>query len=464
MRRATWWGVGAVLLGAAAAQAGVKPNNLFSDGMVLQQGTKVPVWGTARDGEIITVEFADQEATTTAKNGQWKVVLGPLKASATPDTMVIRGDYTVRIRDVLVGEVWIASGQSNMQWPISRSAEPESTIAGAKDEQLRLITVPRRGADAPESDPQAAWVHCTPDTTPEFSAVAYHFGRALRAALKVPVGIISTNFGGTPAEAWTARSYLEGHPELKELLKITDRKQSNPSVLYNAMIAPLVPFAIRGAIWYQGESNAGNFERSKEYRTLFPTMIKSWRDAWGQGDFPFLFVQLAPFMDKTDVPTDTAWAHLREAQLLTLKASPRTAMAVITDLGDEKDIHPKQKKPVGERLALAARKLAYGEDLVYSGPLLRSMKVEGNNAILSFDHVGGGLVAKDGPLTGFTIAGADGKFVNAKAEIQGDTVVVSSDETPEPKAVRFGWANYPIVNLYNKEGLPASPFRTDAPE
>jgi sialate O-acetylesterase len=288
--------------------------------------------------------------------------------------------------------------------------------------------------------------------------VAYSFAQDLRKELNVPVGIISTNYGGTPAESWTSRGKLESNEELKPLLEITGKGVHTPTVLYNAMIAPLVPYAIRGAIWYQGESNAGN---PKLYQTLFPAMIADWRSAFGQGDFPFLFVQLAPFMAKTEEPVQSGWAELREAQLLTLSAEPNTGMAVITDLGDEKDIHPKQKQLVGARLALAARKLAYGQDITHSGPLFKEMKVEGDRAILSFEHVGGGLVAKDGPLTGFAIAGSDGTFHKAQAEIQGDTVVVSSPEVKEPKAVRYGWANFPVVNLTNTEGLPASPFRTD---
>jgi sialate O-acetylesterase len=224
------------------------------------------------------------------------------------------------------------------------------------------------------------------------------------------------------------------------------------------MIAPLVPYAIRGAIWYQGESNAG---RAYEYRTLFPAMIRNWRDAWGQGDFPFLFVQLAPFMKIVTEPGESAWAELREAQLLTTRTVPNTAQAVITDVGDEDDIHPKQKEPVGKRLALAALALAYGRDVVYSGPDYQRMKVEGDRAVLSFKHVGEGLEARGGPLKGFAIAGTDRKWVNGEAEIQGDRVVVWSPQVKGPVAVRYGWANYPLGNLWNKDGLPASPFRTD---
>lgn len=224
------------------------------------------------------------------------------------------------------------------------------------------------------------------------------------------------------------------------------------------MIHPLAPFAIRGAIWYQGESNAG---RAEQYRKLFPAMIKNWRDHWGQGDFPFLFVQLAPWRMIVDAPGESDWAELREAQLMTLKASPNTGMAVITDLGDEKNIHPVPKAPVGERLALAARSVAYGEKLVFSGPVYTKLEVKGNEAVLSFDHVGGGLETRGEKLLGFTIAGEDKVFYNAEARIDGDKLIVKHDQVKTPTMVRYGWANFPIVNLYNKEGLPATPFRTD---
>jgi sialate O-acetylesterase len=455
-------GIGVILaaLAGTSARAGVKPNNLFTDGAVLQRGVKVPVWGTARNGEAITVSFQGQELSTTAREGKWRVDLAPLEAGG-PWPMTIRGDYTIEIKNVWVGEVWICSGQSNMEWPVRNSADAEATIEGANDPRLRLFTVPRQATDEPRRDVEANWVPTRPETVRGFSAVAYSFGRELRKELKVPVGLINTSFGGTPAEAWTSRPALEADSDFKDILEHPGRNQNRPAGLYNAMIAPLVPYAFQGAIWYQGESNAN---RAAQYRKLFPAMIKDWRTAWGQGDFPFLFVQLAPFMKIQEEPKDSAWAELREAQSLTLTASPRTGMAVITDLGDERDIHPKQKAPVGARLALAARALAYGQDLVYSGPVFDELKVEGDKAALSFKHLGGGLVAKDGDLKGFAIAGKDGKFHNARAEIQGDKVVVSSPEVSEPAAVRFGWADYPVVNLYNKEGLPASPFRTDRPE
>lgn len=488
---------------AGAAQGEVKPHALFSDGAVLQRGMRLPVWGTARDGERVTVELNGQKASTIAKEGRWMVWLKPIPAGGGPSTLTIRGDNTVEIKNVLIGEVWICSGQSNMQWPVAASENPDQTAAAARDPHLRLFTVPRVNSETPQRDIDAKWEECSPETVRQFSAVAYFFGRDLRKALNVPVGLISTNYGGTPAEAWTSRSTLESDPELRTILENHARQVDgypkameqhlavlrawreaaekarqegkepprapaaplnpmspwlHPTGLYNAMIAPLIPYAIRGAIWYQGESNAG---RAYQYRTLFPAMIRDWRRNWGQGDFPFLFVQLAPFMRIATEPEESAWAELREAQLLTALRVPKTAMAVITDAGDPNDIHPKRKEPVGARLALAARRIAYGEPIVHSGPIFDRMKVEGNRAVLTFKHAGGGLMARGGALTGFTIAGPDRKFVNAQAEIQGDKVVVWSPQVERPVAVRYGWANCPVVNLYNGAGLPASPFRTD---
>jgi sialate O-acetylesterase len=348
-----------------------------------------------------------------------------------------------------------------MQWAVSQSADPQQTIASADHPQIRLFTVPRQAAPEPQSDVLGNWNVCSPQTIPTFSAVAYHFGQALQKELDVPIGLINTSFGGTPAEAWTSRQGLAEHQSLQHYVaRPADPKNKNGATgLYNAMIHPLVPFAIRGAIWYQGESNAG---RAFEYRTLFPAMITDWRRVWGQGDFPFLFVQLAPFKPIVDQPVESDWAELREAQLYTAQSVPKTAMAVITDVGDEKDIHPKQKQPVGERLALAARALAYGEQkLVFSGPEFKEAKVDAGKMVLSFKHVGDGLAAKGDSLTGFTIAGSDRKFVNAYAEIRNDQVVVWHPEVSQPVAVRYGWANYPTGNLWNTGGLPATPFRTD---
>jgi sialate O-acetylesterase len=434
--------------------------------MVLQQGVKCPVWGTAAPGEEVTVtlQLGDQTAEARGKaddnTGKWQVELPPQKAGG-PYTLTLKGNNTVTLRDVLIGEVWICSGQSNMEWPVSGSDNPADVIQNSFDSRIRLYTVPKRVSEQPVAEAGARWLACCPGPVDSFSAVAYFFGRDLQAALHVPIGLIHTSWGGTVAEAWTSPAALEGNADLKHLLPRGGIQPGNPNqgtALYNGMIAPLVPFAFKGAIWYQGESNAG---RAWEYRTLFPTMIKSWRTAWNQGDFPFLFVQLAPFMRTSTVPGDTPWAELRDAQLYTYLTLTGTGMAVITDAGETSDIHPKQKAIVGSRLAVAARGIAYGEKVEPSGPIYESMSVDGNKVVLSFKHVGKGLEAKGGIPLGFTVAGDDHKFTNALAEIKGDKVVVWSPNVEKPVAVRFGWANYPYVDLWNKDGLPASPFRTD---
>jgi sialate O-acetylesterase len=470
--------------------------------MVLQRGMPVPVWGTAANGEKVTVRFQGQTAAAVAEDGKWSVRLAAIEAGG-PAELVISGDNTVTVKNVLVGEVWVCSGQSNMAMTVSRSENAEEAIARSANPEIRLFTVPRGGADEPQTEVDGSWSECGPETVGGFSAAGYFFGKHLQEELGVPVGLINSSVGGTPAEAWTGRPVLASKPELKSILDAhaetvkrypealeryeealgkwkeeaaAARKEGKtlgrrapqppmgpdnpkrPAALYYAMISPLQPFAIRGAIWYQGEANSG---RAYQYRSLLPAMIGCWRDDWGQGDFPFLVVQLAPYMKIQEEPGESAWAELREAQLLTMLTVPNTATAVITDVGEENDIHPKKKKPVGDRLALAARALAYGEKIEYSGPIFKAMKVEGGKVILSFDHLGGGLVAKGDKLTGFTIAGEDRKFVNADAAIEGDTVVVSSPEVSRPAAVRFGWANFPLGNLWNRAGLPASPFRTD---
>ncbi len=337
--------------------------------------------------------------------------------------------------------------------PSKRRAK-EALEAAKESDPIRLFTVPRRGNGAPDSDVGGSWQLASPQNVNTFTAVGYYFGRDLEKARHVPIGLISSNIGGTTAERWMSKEAIEAEPELKEM-----KPTQGATDLWNAMIAPLTKFPIKGAIWYQGESNA---DRSWQYRTLFPAMIKCWRDNWGQGNFPFLVVQLAPFMQIQKEPTESGWAELRDAQLFTSNSVPSVGLAVITDLGDEKDIHPQRKREVGERLALAARALGYDEKIVYSGPIYDNMTVSGNKVIVHFKHVGTGLVAKDGELADFTVAGEDKKFYPATAKIEGDTVVVSSDKVAEPKAVRYGWANYPLGNLWNKEGLPASPFRTDS--
>ncbi len=506
-------------LAALSARADVKLHTLFTDHMVLQRGIAVPVWGWADDGEQVTVEFRGKKVSTTAKDGKWMVKLGKQKAGG-PDELKVSGKNAITVTDVLVGEVWIASGQSNMEWSLKASAEPQGDIQHATNSLIRLYTVPKLKADAPVNNVASAWKQSSPEAATSFSAVAYYFGVKLQKDLGVPVGLIHTSWGGSPAEVWMRDEVLSSNPAYKRdivdaylpqvaKLKLavaqwekeqaeakaagtafTKRKPSGgwkPSELYNGMIAPLLPYAIKGAIWYQGESNAG---RAHQYRSLIVDMIQNWRLDWGQGDFTFLQVQLAPFMAIKDEPAESTWAELREAQVYATKVLPKVGAVSITDVGDPKDIHPIWKRPVGERLALAARGIAYGEKLTWSGPHYRGMKVKGDKIAVSFDHVGRGLGGRSlagkvpgltdpgaltynldknwmsAPLAGFTIAGEDRKFVWAKAVIEGEKIVVSSPQVPKPVAVRFGWSDCPVVNLVCSPGLlqsalPATPFRTD---
>jgi len=493
-----------LLSGASATLADIKLPAVIGDNMVLQQGGKVSIWGWAEPGEEVTVGVSWHSmkwAVTADEDGKWSFQMNAPKAGG-PYEMTLTAKNSITIKNILVGEVWVGSGQSNMQWTVSNSANAEQEIAEANYPKIRLFYVTRKVAETPQSDCEGSWVECSPETVPGFSAVAYYFGRHLHKELDVPVGLIHTSWGGTPAEAWTRREVLEANPDAMPILKryadavakypqameeyeqkLAEWKEAvakaksegknaprrprepfgpgnphSPAGLYNAMISPLIPYGIQGAIWYQGESNAG---RAYQYRTLFPDMIENWRKDWGCGEFPFLFVQLANFMKTKPEPDESAWAELREAQLMTLKL-PNTGMAVIIDIGEADDIHPKNKQDVGKRLALWALAETYGKKLVYSGPIYKSMKVDGSSIVLSFDHVGGGLTAKDDEqLKGFAIAGADKKFVWADAQIDGDTVVVSSEKVSEPAAVRYAWADNPVCNLYNAEDLPASPFRTD---
>lgn len=487
---------------AAGAASALTLNGLFTEGAVLQQSAPVPVWGTAEPGEEIVVQFAGQTLRTRAgHDGRWSVRLAPLSASAEPRTLTVSGrspESKIQVDGVRVGEVWLCSGQSNMQSTLGNSEGGTNAAMAADDPLLRLYRVPLTKADVPQTAVTSQWMACTFSNAIGFSAVAFYFGRELRAARGVPVGLILSAWGGTPAEAWTPRPVLEGRSELRTILEEHEKavaaysperaeedyqkrlanwsnavakakaeqrappmrprkpeppaeKPQRPSCLYNAMIHPLVPYAIRGAIWYQGEANSG---RAKQYEILFPAMICSWRQAWGLGDFPFLFVQIAPHQHM--VP------DIREAQLAAWKTTPNTAMVVITDVGDETDIHPRKKEPVGRRLALAARAVAYGEKIVYAGPVFRAMTVHGNRAVLEFDHAGSGLAAAEGGLTNFVVASLGStNFVPAQAVIEGDRVVVTSPEDMPPRAVRYGWSNWFVGSLFNKEGLPATPFRSD---
>jgi sialate O-acetylesterase len=448
--------------------------NIFSDNMVLQQGASVPVWGWGPEGQVVTVTFRNQTKRVRVKNGQWMVELHNLEPGG-PDTLTISAGKMLEFKNVLVGDVWLASGQSNMEFKLKRSFQADKDIANANNSNIRWIDVPNTRLNSPTNNINTnSWTVCAPDTAGNVSAVAYYFARNLQHDRKVPIGIIESDWGGTPAEAWTPWNTIYANPVLKahyidEYERGGDKTPNNngtarrrwrPGELYNGMIAPLVPFAIKGAIWYQGEANAHG-EKAREYRLLLATMIMKWRQEFGS-DFPFLIVQLAPFMNIQHQPKDSDWAMLRESQSFLTTALPKVGLAVITDVGEEHDIHPTKKEPVGERLALAARAIAYHEGNEYSGPVLKNARIKKNKIVLTFDHADGGLVARDGALKGFAICGPDHKFVWAEADIVGkNEIVVSSPSIDKPLAVRFGWADYPVVNLWNKEGLPAVPFRTD---
>ena len=477
-------------LSLGAARAEVRLPAMFSDNMVLQREQAVPVWGWADDGEVVTARFRGQSVVATTANRHWRVALKRLKPGG-PDTLSVSSKAgTLQFTNVLVGDVWVCSGQSNMEFPLKNSFEPEADLAAATNAQIRLFNVGKNRLESPTTGIKSTWQTLSPGSVGGFSAVGYYFGRDLQRAQRVPIGLIGTYWGGTPAESWMNREALEINPRYqKEILeagaassiawrkaldafereKAEALKAGKPFTkpaprqpwggyeLYNGMIAPLLPYAIKGAIWYQGESNAG---RADQYRTLFPDLIRCWRHEWG-ADFPFLLVQLAPYTAIKPEPGDSDWAELREAQLLATKVLPKVGMAVITDVGEAQDIHPRHKEPVGARLAVAARAIAYGERLEFSGPVYRSQQTDGSRIILGFDHVGKGLEARDGELKGFAICGEDRKWVWAKADIQGNTVVVSSPDVAKPVAVRYGWASCPVVNFWNLDGLPATPFRTD---
>jgi sialate O-acetylesterase len=652
MKRQFVVGIFILIFGVTAA-AEVHVPAIIGDNMVLQQGQKVRIWGTAAPGETITVSFSnEQRSTLTEPNGHWHVLLGPLKAGG-PFTLTIKGTNTITFNNILVGEVWVCSGQSNMEWPLINAKAGAETVAQANFPEIRLFTVQKNTSTTPLDDVRGKWVVTTPDSVGQFSAVGYFFGRELYQRLKVPIGLIHTSWGGTPAEAWTSIEALAAVPELQpivgrynESLKVQPARQedykralanwaaknlyqdpgnkgealgyasltmntddwqemrlpqffetagmkidgavwfrreidipnptgadlelnltaiddyddtyfngtrvggigeetpnsymiprryripgnlvksgrnviavrvfdsageggfggdgkmtlgpygqkdamslagpwkykvelalepknpdwgsrpeaagpsnqNSPTVLYNAMIAPLTPFAIRGAIWYQGEANAG---RAYQYRTLFPAMIRNWRHAWAEPNFPFYFVQLANWQPIKQDPGESEWAELREAQTMTLR-EPQTGMAVIIDIGDTNDIHPRNKTDVGHRLAAWALANTYREKVVPSGPLYSSFTIEGDKIRVKFKYVAGGLKTPNGgELKGFAIAGEDRKFVWANATIEGNDVVVSSKDVPKPVAVRYAWADNPICNLYNSVNFPASPFRTD---
>lgn len=438
------------------SSAALRLHALYSDHMVLQRDASVPIWGWAAPGKRITVhpDWHDPVMVNADASGRWSAIISTPDAGG-PRTLTISSiDTSVTIRDILFGEVWLASGQSNMEMPLSgwlpdnpidRSAEE---IATADQPGIRMFMVERAYSDTPRTDVTGRWIVAAPDSVAVFAATAYFFAKALHAGLGVPVGVIHSSWGGTPAEAWVPKADLRGFD-----FATADVPHTAPSVLYNGMIAPLIPHAMKGVIWYQGESNVG---RGTQYETLFPTLIRSWRERWELGDFPFYYVQIAPYRYGESEPSPAA--ELREAQRLAL-AQPNTGMVVTSDIGDPDNIHPSNKHDVGGRLARWALARTYGQDLVPSGPLVTHAEPAGSTIIIHFDHVGGGLVARSGPLTHFELAGADGVFHPADAVIEGRTVVVRSSRVPRPAGVRFGWREAAQPNLFNAEGLPASGFQ-----
>lgn len=471
---------------------------IISDNMVLQQKANVALWGWAAPGEKVTISntWNNKAVTATADaSGKWTASVPTAKAGG-PHTLTFQGSTTLRVTNVLLGEVWLASGQSNMEFFIGKKPNPsytgvhnyEEVIKDPEHPDIRLIDVPNKVADAPQADFAGEWKACSARTIDTFSAVAYFFAREINRATGFPVGIVNATWGGTPAESWTKKEVLQSDADLNEILvryqkavdvfpqeaekhkaalakwrhdtgktkggappaPIGPAHNKSPYKLYNGMIVPVVPYTLRGVIWYQGESNA---DRAFQYRKLFPALIKNWRDDWRSPKLQFYFVQIAPHRSQNP--------EIRDAQLHVFRNTPNTGLAVITDHGDPLDIHPRNKEAVGKRLSLWALRNEYGKkDVVVSGPLYRSMKVEGEKIRLSFDYAHG-LVAKGDELSEFTVAGDDQNFVPARAVIEGSTVVVWSEAVKAPTAVRFAWKNVPRPNLFNAAGLPASPFRTD---
>ncbi len=479
------------LSGPSWSRAEVKLPNIFGSHMVLQQGQKNKVWGLGDAGETVTVTIDQQSHRATAgADGKWQLMLDPLPVGG-PYAMTVQGQNEITFDDILVGEVWICAGQSNMQWSVNASVDPDLEKATAKFPRLRLISVPQVGTQETQWNFNGKWQACTPETIGNFSAVGYFFGRQLHQTLDVPVGLINDAWGGSACEAWIRRDLLAADPQYQPLLDrwtqieatfaklsqktdLTDdeKKQlgnvknqmsgnARPGNIYNGVLKPTLGYGIRGAIWYQGESNAG---RAYQYREMFPLMIKSWREEWGQGDFPFYWVQLADFMAEKPEPADSAWAELREAQTMTMSKLPNTGEAVIIDIGEGKDIHPKNKQGVAQRLARwALAEIHHAPGIPCRSPRYTSMDKEENKIVLTFEHVAGGWRPFDvNEPRGFSIASEDKKFVWAQAKIiSPDKIEVWNDAIADPASVRYAWADNPVCNMYSAAGLPLTPFRTD---
>ncbi|MEN0109867.1 MAG: sialate O-acetylesterase [Planctomycetota bacterium] len=511
---AVFLAIGLLVAGAAPANADLRLPPVFTDGAVLQHGVSLPVWGWAEPGQRVSVRVLDQrhEAVADAE-GAWRVTLRPLSlrtAAHVPDAIELTieaGADSVTLSDLLVGDVWLCSGQSNMKWELQSTWNGDMEIAKADRPGVRLLTVETPGSQTPTLTCDAAWEVCTPRTARRFSAVGYHFGLELHERFGVPIGLIDNAWGGSSCEAWTPRERLEGDTMYAALMErwrkveatydpaaeqakhqaaVADWKvaraaatqagepeprkprwenaltgKHRPANLFHGRLGPIMPYAIKGAIWYQGEANAS---RAYQYRELFPLMIRSWRDAWGQGDFPFYWVQLADFKPERDEPRESVWAELREAQTMTLDREPNTGQAVIIDLGEGQDIHPRNKRDVALRLARLAMSDLYGvEGLDRESPRMARVEIDGPKATVAFHHVGAGLRTLDAPeVIGFTLAGADRVFHHAAAKIVGsDRVEVTCDAVPEPVAVRYAWADNPRCNLITQAGLPVTPLRSD---
>jgi sialate O-acetylesterase len=496
----------AAALSVPPVRANVAVPDVISNSMVLQRDQAVPIWGTAEPGETVVVKFASQTQNAQAgTDGKWQVTLRPMPASTAPGTMTISGKNAITLDDVLVGEVWIVSGQSNMQFTLAESADGEYAIAAANDPSIRLFNVSRKVAFQHEPGPLALWQQVSPASVRGFSAAGYYFAVQLRNALHVPIGMINSSYGGTQAEAWTPVEYLLASPDLRpcvERSKIWDeerpqvkaeyeqrihqwreaaekakaegtRPPSEPRVpdalresriaasLYDRMIFPLIPFAIRGVVWYQGESNE---ERAQQYELLLPTLINAWRERWGQGNFPFGIVQLPNYRDPRLEPSDEPWSFLREAQRRTALTTLNGGLIVTIDIGEAHDIHPKDKLDVGKRMARWALVTAYHHKMTASGPVFRNAKPKGSKLVLTFDDVGKRLRIRSGSkLEEFAVAGADHQWHWASAKIEGrNRVVVWSDAVPQPQAVRYAFNSNPRnPNLTDDTGLPAAPFRSD---
>lgn len=498
----------ALCLLPALSRAELKLPAIIGDHMVLQQKQANPIWGWDAPGTEVTVSFAGQEKKATAgDDGKWTVKLDPLEANADPATLKIEGSSSRVVKDVLVGEVWMCSGQSNMGWTVSGDWKWQVESLASNHPNLRLITVPRVGTQELQDDFNGSWTAATPESCRSFSAVGFFYGRYLHEILGIPVGLINNAWGGSAAEAWVRRESLEEDPRFARLIEswVAREKQlqsaeekaryekaleawkakaeeakaagkpaprrpaspdqllsgnARPGNIFAGVVHPTLGYGMKGVIWYQGESNAS---RAHEYASLFPFMIEQWREEWGQGDFPFYWVQLADFRAEVDEPGDSQWAELRESQTKALSL-PNTGQAVIIDLGEANDIHPKNKYDVAARLVRWALEKDYGiPNIVAQSPTFREMSIEGNKATLAFDHVSGGLRTVDvNEVHGFAICGEDRKWVWADARITGrDTIEVWSDEVAAPVAVRYAWAENPVCNVHSKDGLPLTPFRTD---